>query len=111
MDENLGKAILQTLNERTGKRKLVCGLCGGTRWGMDGIVNLPLQDKPSGGIVIGGKVLPLANLTCEICGNTLFLNLVRLLGREKLEQAIREVGINAILEEAHRSRESKGKEE
>ena len=46
-----------------------------------GVSNIFITDKVSGGIVIGGPVLPNAPIVCLNCGNTLFLNL-KVLGVE-----------------------------
>ena len=86
VDETFGKIILAALAERLKGRKIVCGLCGGTRWGVEGAINLPVQNSVSSGLVIGGPSLPLVSLTCEICGNTEFLSIIRLIGKEKFEQ-------------------------
>lgn len=107
MDEALGKVILEAFKERTGGRQLVCNLCGGTRWGVDGVSSLSLQDRISNAVVIGGKALPLVSLTCEVCGYTLLLNVIRLVGRERFEQARKEGKADAILEEAQRSIKTK----
>ena len=107
MNDTFGNLILKTFSEKTGGRNLVCGLCGGTRWGADGVISLPVQDSITSGMVIGGKALPLTSLTCEVCGNTLLVNLVRLLGREKFEQIKMGISIDVILNEAHKSLEVK----
>lgn len=88
MDETLGKLVLQALQERLGGRKLLCGFCGGTRYQVSGIVKIPVQDKLNNTMVIGGKTLPLAAITCEICGNTNFLNIIRLVGKEKFNEMV-----------------------
>lgn len=100
------KVILEAITERTKGRPLICNFCGGTRWGIDGAINMPVQDTLTTGMVIGGKSLPLISLTCEVCGYTFFLNLVRLLGRERFEQAVREGSIDEILKEIQQSMES-----
>lgn len=105
INEALGKAILQSFEEKTSGRKLVCGICGGTRWQVSGIVNLPAQENINQGLVIGGSAFPLALLTCGICGNTQLLNILVLLGKDKLEQLAREGKVDQMLEEAHESLE------
>ena len=100
MDRNLAEAILETLKQRLGERKFVCGLCGGTRWKTSDVVNLPVQDSLGGGMVIGGKAMPLFGLICEVCGNTNFINIITLLGKEKIEQLRQQKTADKILKEA-----------
>lgn len=88
MDEGLVGLLLGALNSRLKGRQLICGICGGTRHRISGIVALPVQDKLGGGLVIGGKNLPLAPVACEVCGHTIFLNIIALIGKEKVDAEI-----------------------
>lgn len=86
MDEDLNKLILQALQQRLAGQALVCRTCGGTRWKTNGIVNLSLSEGPSATLVIGGRHLPLVDMTCQICGLTQLHNVKVLLGREKFNE-------------------------
>ena len=99
MDEPVSKVVLQAIQQRLGGKALVCGLCGGTRWASNGIVNTPVNSPP-GALVIGGKHLPLVDMTCQICGLTQFHNIIVLLGREKFDEIVEQqkIGREAVNE-------------
>jgi len=102
---SLGEVIQEALRERLGERKLICVLCGGTRWFMEGgISNIPVQDRIGGGLIIGGKAMPLTTLICEVCGYTILLNILKLVGKKKLEAIIRESKTDQMIEEVLKER-------
>ena len=75
------KRICEAIQKKLGGRTLLCGICGGSRWGLSqAIVKLPvdLNINTSGGLVIGGEIMPLAMMVCESCGQALSFNLVTL---------------------------------
>ena len=84
MDKRLGETVLQALGERLKGKTLVCGICGGTRWRVSALNNVPAQEHIAGQ-VSGGPVASLAIVVCEVCGQTLQFNLMVLLGQEKIE--------------------------
>lgn len=60
--------IIQGLKDKN--LPIHCGSCGsGEMTLIDGFVNQPLQDTFSGGLIIGGKSLPLIALVCNKCGH------------------------------------------
>ena len=78
--EGLRRATLQAIQNRlsaTG-RQMVCELCSATSWSIGDFIRLSTQDPRKGGMIIGGPSLPLVAITCAICGNTKFINLIRL---------------------------------
>jgi len=89
MDEGIVKVVIEAIRQRTGGIPLVCRVCGGTRWLSNGIANIPI-DSPPGALVIGGRHLPLVDMTCQICGLTQLHNIVVLLGREKFEELVKQ---------------------
>ena len=77
--------ILEKINEKINEGRLIC-ICKHSNFTLvDGLVNLPLTDKISGNLVIGGPTLPNAVIVCTYCGYTFFFNLV-VLGVLKDEQ-------------------------
>lgn len=98
--------IWSAIKQRAAGHTMVCPLCGGTRWHVDGVINLPLQDQDN----TNSKMLPLINFSCIICGNTMFFNLVTLLGREQFERIAKEGHIDQILREAHEAHDGGTKE-
>ena len=50
-----------------------CPLCGNQKWILGDNI-LELREFRGGGLAIGGKLFPVVPLTCNNCGNTLFLS-------------------------------------
>ena len=77
--------IIEKVDEalkKKNKKDIICSVCGNEKFTLaGGVSNIFITDKVSGGIVIGGPVLPNAPIVCLNCGNTLFLNL-KVLGVE-----------------------------
>ena len=80
---------LAVVNEKLGARKLVCQLCGLSKWALESQpAYVPVWDAVSGRSLITGsmqQMLPLIALTCKNCGNTLLMN-TRILGLNDLEE-------------------------
>lgn len=101
MQERLKNALLEAIKARLGGRKLICGICGGTRWQIIGVSNISLNQNLSNSVVIGGSHIPMAITCCENCGNTIQSNLLALLGgMEKYNQLAQECQTDAIIEQA-----------
>ena len=75
------QTILRVLSERLKGKPLNCDACGTSGWfsGPDLITHPILQHgQQINSVVIGGPYLPLAAMTCQVCGNTKLFNLVKL---------------------------------
>jgi hypothetical protein len=91
MNERLLKRLADELSRKTGGRVIKCGICGGTRWRSDGFTNLPIQPEVSNVVHLGGKIMPVFILCCELCGNILNFNAILLLGgKDNYEREILE---------------------
>lgn len=94
--------LINKLNEIVSRRgigqTITCSICGGTHWTIGELVNLPVQTifNP-GSITIGGPTMPMCPLVCDVCGNTLWLNLIKM-GIIK-SQSLAEVQAEQILKE------------
>jgi len=51
-----------------------CPMCGKDDWGVAEYVFQMLAASLSGGLVLGGPVMPLVPVTCINCGNTVLVN-------------------------------------
>lgn len=51
-----------------------CPMCGKNNWNIDTNIVTALRVNETGGISLGGKVMPLIAITCMNCGNVLFIN-------------------------------------
>ena len=58
---------------RTWARK-ECSQCGMIDWAMHGYITLTIADTLGG--MQGASILPTAAAVCQVCGNTLLINLV-----------------------------------
>ncbi len=57
--------------------ELVCPVCHKTRWSLqDGMFLMPLHQANTGGLVVGGPILPCVAISCTNCGNTQLQNLL-----------------------------------
>ncbi len=75
------QTIMRVLSERLKGKPLSCDACGSTGWfsGPDLITHPILQHgQQINSVVIGGPYLPLAVMTCQVCGNSKLFNLVKL---------------------------------
>jgi len=61
--------------EKKGKKEIICSICGNKEFILaGGVSNIFITDRFSGGIVLGGPVLPNVPIICKNCGNTFFMN-------------------------------------
>ena len=73
------KLLVDAINERISPGSLTCPLSGDTKWVLQTeTVLLPLSSSPHDHPLSSKKALPLAVLTCETCGYTAFVNLIKL---------------------------------
>lgn len=73
--------IIEAINLKLGEENLTCHLCGGVVWTPPNIVTLPEVVFEEGAVfkpVMTGQVVALAVLTCDRCGYTVSMNLVKL---------------------------------
>ena len=64
--------LINVINEKW--RTKNCILCGANNWTIDDKVVAPLSVGKNASIELGGKIIPLVAVTCNECGNTIFLN-------------------------------------
>lgn len=101
MQERLRNALLEAVKAKLRGRNLVCGICGGTRWQIIGITNIPFNMNLTGSVVIGGPHIPMAIMCCENCGSTIQFNMVALLGSvEHYENLKMECKTDSLIEQA-----------
>lgn len=64
--------FIDTINKKWSTKK--CPMCGNNNWNIseDMMTMLGVDDKKS--IRLGGKVIPIVAVTCNECGNTVFVN-------------------------------------
>lgn len=75
--EETGSTVLRALEGR-GVGKKPCVVCGTTAWSVsDGFLLASLADKPLDVVLGGEKAMPLIPITCGTCGNTHFINLLK----------------------------------
>jgi predicted nucleic-acid-binding Zn-ribbon protein len=68
--------VREWLNEKIGSKLRPCVLCGTNKWTLQShLVATPIFTD---GIHIGGETYPYAVLTCNHCGNSHFLNTVKM---------------------------------
>ena len=77
VDKATQAALSQKLSE-VGKNMHRCELCLATSWSLGEYVRIPVQDPLSASTVIGGTALIMAAMICQNCGNTKFINMLRL---------------------------------
>ncbi len=101
MQERLSSALLEAMKSRLGNRKLICGICGGTRWQIIGVSNIPFSMSLTDSVVFGGPHIPVAINCCEVCGNTAHFNIIALLGgTERYKQLVTDCKTDALIEQA-----------
>lgn len=91
MDKQLATACLERIQARMAGRPALCDLCGGSRWHSSTMHNMPGANHPSTAFIVGGESYSYIALSCVVCGNTKFINVVTLLGRLELENIIRAI--------------------
>jgi len=75
--EDIQKRIIQALQNKLGPPR-PCVMCGHIEWQVaDKYIVLSASPNPSQ-VSIGGQVFPFITLICNNCGNTQFLNLLKL---------------------------------
>ena len=69
--------LLNRLNSL--EHKLVCSVCGNAKWSATDTI-FELREFSGGNLVIAGgqSLYPVIPITCNICGNTHFLNALQL---------------------------------
>jgi len=61
-----------------------CPLCATNRWNISDKI-YELREYNEGTLVLGGTIVPLIPVTCQNCGNTVFINSI-VIGITKLEK-------------------------
>lgn len=69
--------IIDVYRSRVGGEGFVCPLCKQNSWNLGFYVPLSVSDSPKQ-VQLGGRILPLAALSCNNCGNTHLINLLTL---------------------------------
>ena len=54
-----------------------CPVCRNHRWNVNSLI-IESREFIGGDITLGGSIMPFIPLTCQTCGNTLFLNAMSL---------------------------------
>ena len=73
--------IVGALDRILGEKSLTCCVCGGVRWLPPVLVTLPevaLKEGAAFEPELTGQMLPLAVFTCDVCGASVSINLIRL---------------------------------
>lgn len=72
-------AILAAIKQKMGSRTMICPISGDNKWGVEPhLVFTPVSDNPQMIQIGGGPSLPLAVMTCQTCGYTVYLNVFKL---------------------------------
>jgi len=101
MSEKLKSILVEAVKAKLRGRALVCGICGGTRWQIVGISNVPINQILSTSIMIGGPHIPMAITSCEACGNSISFNIIAILGSiEKYNELLQDCTADSIIEKA-----------
>lgn len=64
--------LLNTINEKWTNKN--CPMCSCNHWQIEKDMVTAVRINQSGGIQLGGNVMPLVAITCINCGNVLFVN-------------------------------------
>lgn len=64
--------LLQVINEKWVTKK--CPMCGHNNWTIDKDMMTMLGVGEDKSINLGGKIIPVVAVTCNECGNTIFIN-------------------------------------
>lgn len=75
LDPQLQARVIAQLQQKW--RTSTCPMCGQNTWEVHGHVTLNLGNVP-GVLQVGGPVLPTVAVVCQVCGNTVLVNLVAL---------------------------------
>lgn len=69
--------LIRFLNERS-NGNITCSICGHHSWGVNDKI-FQMLEYQKGGIVFGGNMdlLPVIPVTCNNCGNTIFVNAIK----------------------------------
>lgn len=73
--------IIEAVSLKLGVKDLACHLCGGVVWTVPTIVTLPevvFEEGTAFKPAVTGQVIPLAVLTCDFCGYSVSVNLIKL---------------------------------
>lgn len=64
--------FINKLNERWNTK--ICPMCGQNNWNISNKI-LEIREYSDGGLVIGNvPIYPVVSVTCQNCGNTIFVN-------------------------------------
>lgn len=64
--------LIATINEKWQTK--MCPMCGKNNWTIDTNMMTMLGVGEDKSINLGGKILPVVPITCNECGNTIFVN-------------------------------------
>jgi hypothetical protein len=53
-----------------------CAVCGTSKWDLNDRI-FELREFHGGNLVVGGQLIPVVNVTCSNCGNTIFINAIK----------------------------------
>lgn len=66
------KTFIDALNSRWTNK--LCPMCGHNEWNVDNNI-LELREYSDGALVVGNTpIFPVVAVTCQYCGNTIFVN-------------------------------------
>ncbi len=64
--------LIKNLNEKWSNKN--CPMCGNNNWTVGKNLVTAVRISETGGIELGGSVMPLIAVTCNHCGNVIFIN-------------------------------------
>ena len=64
--------LIQTINQKW--KSKTCPMCGNNNWTIDTDMMTMLGVGNDKSINLGGKIIPVVAVTCNECGNTIFIN-------------------------------------
>jgi len=75
--EEKDKVVDWLKGRREGPMSIICSVCGQQNWNIGAHLVAPVIFR-QGGFVFGGSAYPTVMLYCDHCGNTLYLNAVKI---------------------------------
>jgi ribosomal protein S27AE len=78
LTQDQANRIIQQLNDDR-DRRLPCGVCGNNNWIINDTI-WEIREFNGGDFVLGGNtsLMPMISISCSKCGNTHFLNAIKL---------------------------------
>ncbi len=78
LNDNQIQEVIKKINEIS-HGDITCPVCGQKHWSINDVV-IENREFQKGNLVIGGQsaIVPFVTLTCANCGNTIFLNALKL---------------------------------